>query len=170
MIEARVILANVCGAPEAEWRMTTESATIASSVFAVSIRVSPLETLLVDSEMLTTSAESRLPAISKDVLVRVEASKNKLMTDLPRNVGTFLMGLTYLVASGALKHFVRVVLVLLLTNAVGYFAGRVIWQTLGGKAGMILWGVLFGLGLGLGLGYTLYVCRASATAPPAKAG
>ena len=84
-------------------------------------------------------------------------------------VGTLLMGLTFLVASAAMKHFVRVVLVLLLTNAVGYFAGRVIWQTLGGKAGMILWGVLFGLGLGLGLGYTLYVCRASATAPPAKA-
>ncbi len=92
MMDARVSLASVCGVPENECRMTTESAAIASSVFAVSISVSPLETLLVDSEMLTTSADSRLPAISNEVLVRVDASKKRLMTDFPRSVGTFLIG------------------------------------------------------------------------------
>src|SRR5450755_581618 len=39
---------------------------------------------------LRTSAERRLAAISKVVRVRVEGSKNKLNTDLPRNSGTFL--------------------------------------------------------------------------------
>src|SRR5438874_6704053 len=92
MIEALVSLASVWGAPEAKCRMTTQSAAIASSVFAVSISVSPLETLLVDEEMFTTSADKRFPAISNEVRVRVEASKKRLIRVLPRNVGTFLIG------------------------------------------------------------------------------
>ena len=48
---------------------------MASSVLAVSISVSPLETLLVEAVTLMTSAESRLPAISKEVRVRVEAEE-----------------------------------------------------------------------------------------------
>ncbi len=39
---------------------------------------------------LSTSADSRLAAISKVVRVRVEFSKNRLNTDLPRSSGTFL--------------------------------------------------------------------------------
>jgi len=89
---ALVNLAKVWGAPEAECRMTTQSAAIASNVFAVSMRVSPFDTLLVDEEMLMTSADSRFPAISNDVRVRVDASKKRLMTVLPRSVGTFLIG------------------------------------------------------------------------------
>src|SRR5215471_20435332 len=92
MIDAFVSFDSVWGAPEAECRITTASAAIASSVLAVSINVSPFDTLLVDEEILTTSADSRLPAISKDVRVRVEASKKRLMTVFPRRVGTFLMG------------------------------------------------------------------------------
>src|SRR5947199_10301484 len=92
MIEALVSLASVWGAQEAKCRMTTQSAAIASSVFAVSISVSPFETLLVDCETFTTSAESRFAAISNDVRVRVDASKKRLMIVLPRNVGTFFMG------------------------------------------------------------------------------
>src|SRR5262249_17709109 len=93
MMHAFVSFDSVCGAPEAECRMMTQSAAIASNVLAVSIKVSPLDTLLVDEEMFTTSADNRLPAISNEVRVRVEASKNRLMTVFPRNVGTFLMGL-----------------------------------------------------------------------------
>src|SRR5262249_15600181 len=92
MIEAFVSFASVCGAPEEECRMTTQSAAIASRVLAVSISVSPFETLLVEEEMLITSADNRFPAISKDVRVRVDASKNRLITVLPRRVGTFLIG------------------------------------------------------------------------------
>jgi len=89
---ALVSLDMVCGAPGAECLMTTQSAAIASNVFAVSINVSPFDTLLLDEEMLTTSAERRFPAISNDVRVRVDASKKRLMTVLPRSVGTFLIG------------------------------------------------------------------------------
>src|SRR5438094_2528593 len=93
MIDALVSLDSVCGAPEAEWRMTTQSAAIASSVRAISIKVSPFDTLLDDAEIFTTSADRRFPAISNEVLVRVDASKNRLIIVLPRSVGTFLMGL-----------------------------------------------------------------------------
>src|SRR5207247_11312448 len=93
MMDALVSLDRVCGAPEAECRMTTQSAAMASSARAVSIKVSPFETLLVDAEILTTSADRRFPAISNEVRVRVEASKKRLMIVLPRSVGTFLMGL-----------------------------------------------------------------------------
>src|SRR5260221_4659097 len=65
------------------------SACIADRLFTVSSSVSPL--LVEDAAMfrLMTSAESRLAAISKVVRVRVEASKNRLNTLLPRNSGTF---------------------------------------------------------------------------------
>src|SRR5215475_13028571 len=89
---ASQIRASWWGAPDDECRMTITSGAMACRFCAVSTRVSPLTTLLVDAEILMASALRRLAAISNDVRVRVEASKNRLMTDLPRNVGTFLIG------------------------------------------------------------------------------
>ena len=66
--------ASKCGAPAALWRMTITSGFIASKLRAVSMRVSPLTTELVDAEILIVSALSLLAAISKDVRVRVLAS------------------------------------------------------------------------------------------------
>ena len=57
---------------------------------AVSIRVSPLETDEVLTDMLITSAPSRLPASSKLDWVRVEASKNRLMRVRPLSSAAFL--------------------------------------------------------------------------------
>ena len=71
--------------------MTMASGAIASRLRAVSINVSPLVTEDVEAEMLMESADSRLAAISNEVRVRVEDSKKKLMTVLPRRVGTFLI-------------------------------------------------------------------------------
>ena len=42
--------------------------------------------------MLTASADRRFAAISNDVRVRVDGSRNRLMTVFPRSVGTFLIG------------------------------------------------------------------------------
>ena len=66
--------ASRCGAPEAGCRITTASAPIASSVSAVSLRLSPLATLEPLAEKLMTSADSRLAAASNEILVRVESS------------------------------------------------------------------------------------------------
>ena len=66
--------------------MTIASARIALSVTAVSISVSPFFTLDCAACMLTTSAPSRLPAISKLSSVRVEFSKNALMIVSPASL------------------------------------------------------------------------------------
>ncbi len=83
--------ASVCGAPDAWWRITTASAPMACRVRAVSLRDSPLETLDPLAEKLMTSAESRLAAVSNEIRVRVESSKNRLTTVRPRSVGSFLI-------------------------------------------------------------------------------
>ncbi len=67
--------------------MTMQSGAIASRLRAVSSRVSPLVTLEVETLTLTASAERRLAAISKEVRVRVEDSKKRLITVRPRRAG-----------------------------------------------------------------------------------
>ena len=67
-------LARSAGPPEALWRTTTTSGLIASMFFAVSRKLSPFSALEPETEKLMTSADSHLPAISKEVRVRVEAS------------------------------------------------------------------------------------------------
>lgn len=71
--------------------MIMASGAIASRLSAVSSNVSPFVTEEVEAEMLMESADNRFAAISNDVRVRVEDSKKKLITVLPRRVGTFLM-------------------------------------------------------------------------------
>ena len=63
---------------------------MALSVIAVSIRVSPLRIEEEETDMFITSAPSRLPAISNDDCVRVEASKNRLIWVRPRSEVRFL--------------------------------------------------------------------------------
>ncbi len=63
---------------------------MALSVIAVSISVSPLRMEEEPTDMFMTSAPSRLPASSKEAWVRVETSKNKLMSVRPRSETCFL--------------------------------------------------------------------------------
>ena len=84
--------ASIQGTPAEALRTTTTSGCMASMFRAVSTRVSPLPRLEAEALKLITSAESILPAISKEVRVRVEGSKKRFTTSRPRSVGTFLMG------------------------------------------------------------------------------
>src|ERR1700741_5664746 len=77
------------GAPEDSWRTMKMSACIAERLATVSSSDSPLVADETTMFRLMTSAESRLAAISKVVRVRVEGSKNRLNTLLPRRIGTF---------------------------------------------------------------------------------
>src|SRR5499427_1292136 len=79
-----------CAAPLDECRTTNMSACIAERLSTVSSSVSPLVEEDTAMLRLMTSAERRLAAISNVVRVRVEGSKNRLNTDLPRRSGTFL--------------------------------------------------------------------------------
>ena len=65
---------------------------MAARLRAVSSSDSPLLVDEPEPEMFTASADKRFAAISKLVRVRVEASRNRLITVRPRSVGTFLIG------------------------------------------------------------------------------
>src|SRR4051812_27988869 len=65
------------------------SACIADRLAIVSSRLSPLAVDERAMSRLITSADSRFAAISKVVRVRVEFSKKRLNTALPRSSGTF---------------------------------------------------------------------------------
>ena len=77
MIGVSSILAIKWGAPEAECRITMASGRIAARVFSVSSNDSPLSALDPWALMLIVSAPKRLAAISNEVRVRVEDSKNR---------------------------------------------------------------------------------------------
>ena len=85
MTEQLTFSASSLAAPDSAWRTTRTSGRMAFSVIAVSSSVSPFFTEQVATSMLMTSAPSRLPASSKEVRVRVEFSKNRLMTVRPRS-------------------------------------------------------------------------------------
>jgi hypothetical protein len=74
MMEALSHRAKRCGAPGTACRITTTSGCMACRVRPVSFRLSPFTTLLAEVEILMTSALSHLPAISKEVRVRVLGS------------------------------------------------------------------------------------------------
>lgn len=79
-------------------------------------------------------------------------------------VGSALMGLAFAVGFGAPRAAPRLAAVLLVANSAGYFVGSLFNDALGGKAGMLLWGGVYGLCLGAGLGATLFLAQ---TAPRA---
>src|SRR6185436_9420246 len=89
------------GAPAEPWRTTNTSACIAERLATVSSSDSPLDCELTATFRLMTSADSRLAAISKVVRVRVEASKNRLNTLLPRISGTFFTSRSVTPAKGS---------------------------------------------------------------------
>src|SRR5262245_19396815 len=72
--------------------MTISSGAMAWRFIAVSIRLSPFESAEPEAEKFRLSADRRFSAISKLDRVRVEDSKKRLTTVLPRRVGTFLIG------------------------------------------------------------------------------
>jgi hypothetical protein len=45
---------------------------------------------------------------------------------------------------------------IVVTNMIGYFAGRYFWTTVKPPAGMLIWGILYGIALGAGLGLAMY--------------
>src|SRR3989442_10690932 len=77
------------GAPEELCRTTKMSACIADRFATVSSSDSPFDCEETAMFRLITSADRRFAAISKVVRVRVEGSKTRLKTLLPRSSGTF---------------------------------------------------------------------------------
>lgn len=73
--------------------------------------------------------------------------------------GSVLMALVISLAFGVIKTFFTLAVTLFISNSAGYFLGDFLYSSIGGKAGMLLWGVLYGSCLGAGLGLSLYLAQ-----------
>jgi hypothetical protein len=73
--------------------------------------------------------------------------------------GSCLMALILVGAFRANKSLPRLIPVMVLANAVGYFLGRLLHIAMSGTGGMILFGASYGLGFGTGLGYALFLVQ-----------
>ena len=74
-------------------------------------------------------------------------------------VGSILMALVVAQAFGVMKTFFAQAAALFIANSAGYFLGDLLNNSIRGKTGMLLWGVLYGLFLGAGLGLSIFLAQ-----------
>jgi hypothetical protein len=74
--------------------------------------------------------------------------------------GSLLMGIVLAVGFGAARSTLKLSAALFVANSVGYFIGSALYERLGGEAGMLLWGGVYGLCLGAGLGAVIHLAQA----------
>jgi len=74
--------------------------------------------------------------------------------------GSLLMGLVLAAGFGAWRAAPKLAGLLFVANSAGYFLGSALNDAVGGRAGMLLWGGVYGLCLGAGLGAALHLAQA----------
>ena len=74
--------------------------------------------------------------------------------------GSLLMGTVFAAGFGVMRSVLNLSAVLFVAHSAGYFLGSALNDSVGGRAGMLLWGAAYGLGLGAGLGAVLHLARA----------
>jgi hypothetical protein len=70
--------------------------------------------------------------------------------------GSLLMTVVFALGFSAARSIPKLFLLLFVANSAGYFLGSVINDAVGGRSGMLLWGVVYGLFLGAGLSILLH--------------
>ncbi|MDQ3806021.1 MAG: hypothetical protein M3416_19595 [Acidobacteriota bacterium] len=73
--------------------------------------------------------------------------------------GSLLMGLVLAAGFGVARSAPKLAAVLFVANSTGYFLGSALNDYVGGAAGMLLWGGVYGLCLGSGLGAALHLAQ-----------
>lgn len=73
--------------------------------------------------------------------------------------GSVLMALVFAGGFRVMRSMLKFSVLLFITNSLGYFIGDALNTNLGGAAGMLLWGVAYGLFLGAGIGAVLYFAQ-----------
>lgn len=73
--------------------------------------------------------------------------------------GSILMGMVLAAGFKTFRSAPVLGASLFVANSTGYFAGSALNDSIGGRAGMLLWGAVYGLALGAGLGASLYVAQ-----------
>jgi hypothetical protein len=74
-------------------------------------------------------------------------------------VGSVLMALVFALGLGAARATIKLSAVLFVANSVGYFLGSGLNDLVGGRGGMLLWGISYGLCLGVGIGAVLHLAQ-----------
>jgi hypothetical protein len=85
-------------------------------------------------------------------------------------IGTLLIAAIFAWGFGAWSRLLKIWLVLFASHTAGYFIGSFLNSTVGGKTGMMLWGVSYGWLFGLGLGYAIYAAQRETRNALAKTG
>jgi hypothetical protein len=75
--------------------------------------------------------------------------------------GSVLMALVFAVGLGAVRKILKLSPILFITNSLGYFTGSALNDYVGGKGGMLIWGISYGLCLGAGIGAVLHLAQVS---------
>jgi hypothetical protein len=88
------------------------------------------------------------------------ALRNRASEWIGSVVGTTLMAVVFLSAFSAWRKAIHVMVTLFLFHSLGYFVGGFLYATIGGRPGMLLWGLAYGLGFGAGIGRVLFLCLA----------
>jgi len=73
--------------------------------------------------------------------------------------GSLLMGLVLAGGFGVTRSKFSLSAILFVANSLGYFLGSALNDSIGGKPGMLLWGLIYGLCLGAGLGAVLHFAQ-----------
>ena len=73
--------------------------------------------------------------------------------------GSLLMGLVLAAGFGVIRSTITLSAILFVANSLGYFLGSAVNNSLESKAGMLLWGLIYGLCLGAGLGAVLHFAQ-----------
>ena len=79
--------------------------------------------------------------------------------------GSVLMGCVLVAGFRVRRSAVLFSMLLFVANSVGYFLGSALNTFVGGKAGMMLWGVVYGLCLGAGIGAVLHYAQKNTAQP-----
>ena len=74
-------------------------------------------------------------------------------------IGSILMALVIAQAFGVMKTFLAQTAALFIANSAGYFLGDLLNNSIRGRTGMLLWGLLYGLCLGAGLGLSIFLAQ-----------
>jgi hypothetical protein len=73
--------------------------------------------------------------------------------------GSLLLGLVLSAGFGVLRSKFSLSAVIFVANSLGYFVGSALNDSFRGTAGMLLWGLIYGLCLGAGLGAVLHLAQ-----------
>jgi len=82
-------------------------------------------------------------------------------------VGSILMAIIFAAGFRALKSVLKVCVVLFVANFFGYFVGAALFDSISEPAGMLLFGVVYGLFFGAGIGAVLYLVQQQPQIAPA---